>query len=326
MKKDLLFYKIISVFLIIAVSFLYVNQAKAFILFALEGPLGIILVIDYYTCIINILWGGCNNNGGGNGGGGGGEIQVDVKVNGSDGPVVTFQTPADYILKWSATNVSACTATWAEGEIGPQGTVQYSNVVGPQRIFYTLTCSGVSDTVIVDIIGPEVNLYGPTEVLIPDSLYINWTASNVSSCTATSSPNVWNGSKPFSGPETIYSVTNTSNRGTYNFTLSCSDNNGNSASDSHTITIIQIPRCTFVADPTSIILPQTSTLSWSCSYADTCSINPDIGSVSNISGSQEVRPPETTTYTLTCDGLDGTREWQSTVNVGFTPRVREVAP
>ena len=82
----------------------------------------------------------------------------------------------------------------------------------------------------------------------------------------------------------------------------------------------------FAADPTSIILPQTSTLSWSCSYADICSIDQGVGSVNPISGSQQVRPSATTTYTLTCNGSDGERTWQSTVNVGFTPRVREVAP
>ena len=324
MKKDLLFYKIIAVFLIITVSFLYVNQARASILFAyFFFDFISIILIDYFTCTINILWGGC----GGAGGGGGvtGEIQVDVKVNDSDGPIA-LQAPADYILKWSATNVSACTATWAEGEIGPQGTVQYSGVSDIGRFFYTLTCSGVSDTVIVDIIGPQVNLFGPTEVLIPDSLYINWTSQNVSSCSATSSPSIWTGSKPLQGPETIYSETNINNRGTYDFTLICSDDNNNSASDNHTATVIQVPRCSFAADSTSIILPQSSTLSWSCKYADTCSIDQGIGSVSNVFGTKDVRPPETTTYTLTCSGLDGSRSYQATVNVGFTPRLREVIP
>lgn len=329
MKKDLLFYKIISVFLIIAVSFLYVNQAKADFLIiigtAILGGLTGLIILDYFTCIINVLWGGCDDGGSGGGGGGAIQVDVDVKVNDSDGPVI-LQAPATFILKWSATNVETCTATWAGGEIGPQGTIEYSNVTTIGRIFFTLTCGGVSDTVIVDIIGPEVNLYGPTEVLIPDPLYINWTASNVSSCSATSSPNIWNGPKPLRGPETIYSVTNASNRGAYNFTLNCSDDNGNSASDNHTATVIQVPRCSFAADPTSIILPQSSTLSWSCQYADTCSINQGIGSVNPVSGTKEVRPSETTTYTLDCNGLDGSRSWQTTVNVGFTPRLREVAP
>lgn len=315
MKKDLLAYKIIATFLIITVSFLYVDQAKADIGFALI----VFNVIDYYTCVINILWGGCNEKGGGKG-----NIQVDVKANDSDGPI-TLRAPANFILKWSATNVETCVSTWFEGEIGPQGTIQYSDV-GPQRIFYTLTCGGVSDTVIVDIIGPEVNLFGLTEILIPDPLYINWTVNNVSSCSATSSPSIWTGPKSFNGPETIYSETNVNNRGAYNFTLTCSDDSGDSASDNHIIKVIQVPLCSFSADPASIILPQISILSWSCNYADACSIDQGVGSVSNVSGSEEVRPLETTAYTLTCDGLDGTREWQSTVNVGFTPKLKEIAP
>ena len=68
MKKDLLFYKIIAVFLIIIVSFLYVNQARASINFVyIFGDLTTITIIDYFSCIINILWGGCDDDGGGEG-------------------------------------------------------------------------------------------------------------------------------------------------------------------------------------------------------------------------------------------------------------------
>ena len=88
----------------------------------------------------------------------------------------------------------------------------------------------------------------------------------------------------------------------------------------------KVPQCTFTANPASILLPQSSTLSWSCQYADSCSIDQGIGSVSSVSGAKNVTPTQTTTYTLTCSGLDGSRSYQATVNVGFTPRLREVIP
>jgi len=87
------------------------------------------------------------------------------------------------------------------------------------------------------------------------------------------------------------------------------------------------PVCGFIANPAAIILPQTSTLSWSCIYAGYgCSINQGIGSVNNVSGSKEVRPQQTTTYTLSCSGIDGSGSWPATVGVGFLPWIREVIP
>ena len=85
--------------------------------------------------------------------------------------------------------------------------------------------------------------------------------------------------------------------------------------------------CSFSANPTSIILPQSSILSWSCQYAKTCAIDQSIGPVSAISGTYEARPSKTTTYTLTCQGLgSSSKSYQTTVNVGFIPRIREIIP
>ena len=84
--------------------------------------------------------------------------------------------------------------------------------------------------------------------------------------------------------------------------------------------------CSFSANPTSIILPQSSILSWSCQYADSCSIDQGIGSVNNVSGAKSVRPAKTTTYTLTCSGPGGSETFPATVNVGFILRLREIIP
>ena len=89
----------------------------------------------------------------------------------------------------------------------------------------------------------------------------------------------------------------------------------------------KVPQCTFTANPASILLPQSSTLSWSCQYADSCSIDQGIGSVSSVSGAKNVTPTQTTTYTLTCQGLgSSSKSYQTTVNVGFIPRIREIIP
>lgn len=169
---------------------------------------------------------------------------------------------------------------------------------------------------------PSVNLMGPPVVEIPDPIQLGWGSSNADSCSASGN---WSGSKATSGSETIKAKTTTADRGTYNFSLSCSGPGG-TASDSVNVKVIQVPRCDFTTDPSSIIPPQASTLSWSCQYADTCSIDQGIGSVNPNSGTKEVRPAQTTAYTLTCSGLDGSRSYEATVTVGFQPRLREVIP
>jgi hypothetical protein len=52
----------------------------------------------------------------------------------------------------------------------------------------------------------------------------------------------------------------------------------------------------------------------------------EIGSVNNVAGAKEVRPLQTTTYTLTCFDLDVSGSYNATVNVGFTPKLREIIP
>jgi len=164
---------------------------------------------------------------------------------------------------------------------------------------------------------PTVDLTSWPTWELPEPIHLKWTSTNADSCVASGD---WSGNKPTSGDEYLSKP-----RGTYTFILTCTGPGG-SASDTATTKVIQVPRCTFTANPTSIILPQSSTLSWSCQYADTCSIDQGIGSVNNVSGTKQVRSPQTTTYTLSCSGLDGSRSYPATVNVGFVPWIKEVIP
>ncbi|MDP3947378.1 MAG: kelch repeat-containing protein [bacterium] len=147
----------------------------------------------------------------------------------------------------------------------------------------------------------------------------SWTSSNATSCFA--SGGAWSGSKAVpSGLESFSDVS----RGTYTYTLTCSGPGG-STPDTAQVNVIQIPRGTFFPDPGSIILPQTSTLTWSIQFADSCEIDQGIGSVDPVSGNRVVMPIVTTLYTLTCAGVDGLRSLPATVRV-FSPNLREVLP
>ena len=76
------------------------------------------------------------------------------------------------------------------------------------------------------------------------------------------------------------------------------------------------PEVSFSAEPQTITLGESSTLSWNVIDADTINLDPDIGSV-DPSGSYEVFPTETTTYTLTAVGPGGTTTENVTVSVNI---------
>ena len=77
---------------------------------------------------------------------------------------------------------------------------------------------------------------------------------------------------------------------------------------------VPLVSATFSAEPSSIILGETSTLTWSTTNADNVNIEPAIGRVS-LSGTHNVEPAETTTYILTASGLGGTITETATVTV-----------
>jgi len=265
---------------------------------------------------------------GGEGGGGIATLQVDVMVNGSDGPV-EFTAPANFKIQWAISGpAESCSAIgdWSGSVSNVRGEAEMSNVqIG--NYSYGIRCTGAgqeaSDSVFVKVVSslPAIDFKGPDVVEIPDSITLFWATERADSLMASGD---WSGSKQ-SGPLPYKSETFTKPRGSYTFILTASNSYGSTTSQVNT-KVIQVPRCTFTANPTSIILPQSSTLSWSCQYADACSIDQGIGFVNPVSGTKDVRPTETTTYTLTCDGLDGSRSYQATVNVGFTPKLREVIP
>ncbi len=192
----------------------------------------------------------------------------------------------------------------------------------------TVTSAGLSGDCSVTVLPPPptVNISGPGEVSFPfdasdpaEVTYtINWNSSNAISCFASGD---WSGVKPTSGSELFTK----SQRGTYTYRIACSNSSG-SDSDSVSVKVSEIPRCIFSANPESIVPPQVSTLEWTCRYANSCSINNNIGSVSNTEGSNVVRPTETTIYTLSCSGADGSSSFSTTVFIDFIPWLREIIP
>lgn len=185
-----------------------------------------------------------------------------------------------------------------------------------------------------------VDLHGPDSLNMPNNnLFLSWNSGEVSTCTASANPAVpgWSGSVPISSPgyevgRLARGVSNPGQGKTYNFSISCNP------IDNHTVTVWQFPVCSFISDPSVINVPESSNLNWSCQYANSCFItndanndiiNLDIVNDANYrsSGTEEVRPSENTTFTLTCSGLDGSRDWATSVSIEGDPiKWKEIIP
>jgi outer membrane protein OmpA-like peptidoglycan-associated protein len=105
----------------------------------------------------------------------------------------------------------------------------------------------------------------------------------------------------------------------YYFRLTVKDTAGLQASATTTVstgagTGVQIT--SFTGSPTNIQAGQTATLSWTVAGATSVSISPGIGSVNAQSGSTQVSPQQTTTYTLTATGPGGSVNATAVVSVG----------
>ena len=74
------------------------------------------------------------------------------------------------------------------------------------------------------------------------------------------------------------------------------------------------PVANLTADPASIEPGESTTLNWSTSYADSITIEPELGTVDAV-GSSTVSPLKTTEYILTAIGVDGTATAQANVSV-----------
>jgi hypothetical protein len=137
---------------------------------------------------------------------------------------------------------------------------------------------------------------------------LTWTTTNASNVTI--SPGV--GTVAASGSTTVTPASTTT------YTLVANGKSGNPVSSTATITVIpRIPPTISVSQAT-IKSGQSTSLSWDAPGAVQVSIN-DVGNV-GITGTRQVSPDKTTTYTITSTYIDGTSQSISvTVNVEQPP-------
>jgi len=169
---------------------------------------------------------------------------VDVKVNGSDGPL-NFTEPAGYSLTWSSSNAASCTPlNDLTGPIGLNGSRIYSNVFqGTYR--YGVQCTNSAGSFAVDSVQVNVNHLPPIVDLkiegghtaitreSPATYTLNWSSQYASSCSVSSTNGSWSGPVGFNGSQAFTNVP----VGFYTYTLTCSNISG-STSDSVSATVV----------------------------------------------------------------------------------------
>ncbi len=232
-------------------------------------------------------------------------------------------------LTWTVSNATSCTASswwsWDKSIYGGSTVVLPANST---TTTYTLTCNGqwgTSDTKSVSVmavapITPSVTLTASSTSVYNDvSVTLSWTASNATSCTASSIPgwSWWDWSKSISGgSQTIYPIDDRSTT----YTLTCNGQSGTSDTKSVTVDSARMPEV-------SISLSKTTwpnILSWDVSFARTCTANnfsfPNgfIHFGYNWTSSTEVYPSitTTTTYSITCSASAGPPVTRSVDSIG----------
>lgn len=223
------------------------------------------------------------------------------------------------LLVWQTANANSVTLSGV-GDVPVSGN---RSVSPTQTTTYTLTASNGSETVTatatVVVNTPQPTIANctatPSNINAGESSTISFTTQNATSVTV--SPPAGNVS--LSGSFVVSPTANT----TYVITAS---GPAGTASQSCSVTVtvntvIGLPRIIrFTGAPTSIVAGEKSTLVWQVENADTVSIQPALGTV-QLTGTQDVSPLQTTTYTLTATNKAGNQTATVTIAVGQPAKI-----
>ncbi len=253
--------------------------------------------------------------------------EVDLKINGSDGPV-DLTVPASPALSWTSSQAASCIASgdWSGSKATNDSEIASNLPAGSYT--YTLTCTNsagsASDTVVANVYGSldvdvKVNGQdGPLALIEPADYTLNWTSSDAGSCQAEGSLSgvvELDGSRDFSGVL----------QGDYTYTIRCTNAVGEEAIDSVQVQVNpRLPEVDLWINgsdgPLTLASPADYTLSWRSQYADSCSAASASGdwegSVSLIGSSVFFDVvPGSRSYTLTCTNVSGSASDSVSVTV-----------
>jgi outer membrane protein assembly factor BamB len=151
----------------------------------------------------------------------------------------------------------------------------------------------------------------PATVTNGDSFTLNWSSTNATSCTAS---DAWSGSKATTGSQAFNAVS----PGTLTYTLACTGAGGTiSRNATATINSLPQPTLTLTANPGTVAVGDSFTLSWSSANATSCTASDAWSGSKATTGSQAFNAvsPGTLTYTLACTGAGGNISRSASVTI-----------
>jgi len=220
-------------------------------------------------------------------------------------------------LSWVIDNATSASITPGVGNVDPKtGSV---SVTPTQTTTYTLAATGPNGTInssVTVTVGavtagnPQILRFesNPVTITTGQNATLSWATNGAATASISGVGNV-----PVNGSTTVSPTTTT----TYTLTATSSDGKAVTAPVTVIVSAGAVPQVvTFVANPPTIDSGQSSKLCWQITNATSITITPGVGSNLNANDCADVRPTQTTTYTLTATNGSGQIQANVTVNVG----------
>ena len=230
-------------------------------------------------------------------------------------------------ISWAYANVTSCIASggWTGEKVGIGVFAQ--DFFPTTTTTYALSCTGplgnTSKSVTVTVTStpaPTITFSAsPTTVYAGQFTTLTWSSTDATSCTASGD---WTGAKATSGTYSAPGPTTTTPT-TLTYTLSCTGSGG-TASRSVNVAVIPLPTFSFTGSPTSITEGGKATLTWATTNTTSCTALDAWTGIKTTSGTEDVYPTSSTTYTLSCTGPGGTAWGGVTIMVTPAPSTSSV--
>jgi RHS repeat-associated protein len=238
-------------------------------------------------------------------------------------PTVSFKAQSKAIspggftyLTWNTTNATSCSISPSIGEVDLNGSIKVSPTTGTIYQItvkgYNLGQSAIGYAIVTVSDLPSVNISAtPNPVPVGDPVTLQWFSTDAVSCSI--DPDVGGGRL------NSYEIVSPSETTAY--TITCKDFGDRIATDSVNVEPVSpnTVKAIISAQPQTVRAGQAATLSWSALNVDTCTIDPDVGSVTDSNNPEEVTPTQKTTYTISCTGPNGSAS--DAVEVAIVPEV-----
>lgn len=228
------------------------------------------------------------------------DLQVDAPAPRilSFGVVETAIAPGDQAeIFWTTENTTGCSIDQDIGSVDLNGNMLVSPA---QTTAYQLTCSGEegddASSVVTVTVAPNVEIASftatPAAIELGNMATLAWSTVNAETCEI--SPDI--------GPVDTTGVQQVQPVSTITYLLECVGPASSMTESLELLVVNPVEITTFSVSEETVELGDSITLTWAAQNADSCTIEPDIGTVDAVGVLTDVSPIETTNYILTCAG------------------------